>query len=127
MVACTASIESMVDGDVEIADVESPKKTKRPAAPHASGSHHTLIGQGSFNLVKPHNFERYYNVQKGLYTTNNKGVALCPDCQMCTCTDSDGDRRRRKNNNLVHQCEKCLSPDHPGNQCTDERILSHRR
>ena len=57
-------------------------------------------------------------MQNGVYTTNRKGVALCPDFQTGACTDADGDRRCMKNNNLVHQCEKCLSPDHPGSQCT---------
>ena len=33
VVARTAPIDPMVDGDVEIAYVESPKKTKRPPAP----------------------------------------------------------------------------------------------
>lgn len=118
VVARTASLDSMVDGDVEIADVETPKKTKRPAAAHANWSHHTSIGQGGFNLVKPHNSERFHNVQNGAYSTNRKGVQLCPEFQTGACTEADGDRRCRKNHNLVHQCEKCLSPEHPGSQCT---------
>lgn len=118
VVARTTSVESMVDGDVAIQ--EPPlKKGKR----NADDNHHhtTSIGNESpfgYDSLTNTQTPRHHNISNGTFTTNRRGVKLCPDFNAGNCTQVKGSQKRcAKNSSLVHQCDKCLSTDHPGSQC----------
>ena len=54
----------------------------------------------------------------GVYTTNRCGVRLCGGYSAGECKDVDKYGRCAKDPCRVHQCNKCLSTDHIGMNCS---------
>ena len=67
---------------------------------------------------------RAHNVRDGLYTTNRRGIDLCPGWQDGSCVGSAAGARCPNNWGLAHQCAKCLSSDHGKDQCSSARTPS---
>ena len=57
-------------------------------------------------------------MENGLPVSNRAGIKLCAGFQNGSCTETDRSRRCTRNGHCVHQCAKCLSPDHGSDRCT---------
>ena len=117
----TRSLAAMVDGDVEI-NAEPEAKRRKGGGSGAQDVQKSgwESGYGSQELsLKNSKFhERQHNVSNGAHVTNRRGVVLCNDFNLGTCTETIGQNRCKKEPNKIHQCSKCFSLDHPATQCT---------
>ena len=121
IVARTTSLNSMVDGDVMIAEAETPPGKRHRKTPGDNGgwTHTSAIGNSNFNLSpKKSNLERHHNVSNGTYSTNRRGDPICSGFQDGSCKEMDTNRKCAKDGKSVHQCNRCLGTDHIGSECT---------
>jgi len=61
---------------------------------------------------------RLHNVSDGAYTTNRRGIALCPEFQKGSCNEVDLNFQCKKQPDRVCQCSRCLSTDHGSAKCS---------
>ena len=78
IVARTQSLESLIEGDVDIADQPStPKRGKRKAGETDFPSHISTIGNETFSPLKKNKLgsaDRFHNVANGSCTTNCRSL-----------------------------------------------------
>jgi len=108
VLARTGSLQQMVQGDAPVANDSGQGST--------GGTNDSSRGKKK-HPASPSGFQKVHNVTEGIYTTNRRGLPLCQDFQRGMCDSIDANRRCRKNGNDVHQCNKCLCPDHGGRDC----------
>ena len=61
--------------------------------------------------------EKMHNVSNGAYTTNRRGVPLCPAFNLRQCDSNGKSGYCPKDKSKAHQCSKCLSNEHNAIQC----------
>ena len=118
----SSPLQSFIDGDANIqggmgfgrggGSGQQPRGTKRQFDDTAAARQSQLTDF------------RAHNVKDGVYSTNRRGIDLCPGWQDGSCTGSASGARCPKNWSLAHQCSKCLSSDHGKHQCTSTRTPS---
>ena len=115
----TQSLSSMIDGDVDIGE-EPPAKRQKTKAGGARQVQQSgwETGFGSSQLPTKHNkMERVHNVSNGRFSTNRRGSSICPGFNAGTCNSADRSGRCSKDPSMMHQCDRCLSIEHPGKDC----------
>ena len=109
----TANLNSMLSGDTPVghdslgSTTETPKGTPRPAPRPASA------GPAAKKQKNAHSLN-----QDGSLATNRSGTILCRDWQSGRCTETAGQSRCSRDQSRMHQCSKCLSPDHGASTCS---------
>ena len=114
----TRSLTAMVDGDVSIAE-EPAAKRQRTATPETVQKSAWETGFGSNEMpTKRNKVERLHNVIDGTFSTNRRGVPLCPGFNAGTCKETVGQNRCAVDPSKIHQCSKCLSIEHSAATCS---------
>ena len=106
----------------EMVQPDNPLGTAAPLTSNAASSHSSSKRQASASVQSPkkkQNFERVHNIDASgsTFTTNRRGIALCPGWQAATCLEVRNEKCA-VNQNMVHQCSKCLSRDHGAKDCS---------
>ena len=125
----TASLASLLDGDATIAGAGGslasqglPTHEDRKRGRSPDGRPPPTAKDWGQQRPPPRSTARAHNTTSdGSMTTNRRGVGLCNEFQAGGCTETvftQQGYRCAKNRSYVHQCSKCLSPQHGAHECS---------